>query len=222
MSKSTDWIIGASRPENSSDFSEDIAFHDHKIRFAVRHCRGKDVLDLGCVQHNPQNYQSRFWMRRALLQVSRTVQGLDIYGEGVEYLRQRGYKVSLGDAQDFSLGRDFDAIVAGDLIEHLENPGGLLASCREHLRPGGVLLISTPNPWYWRNVVKAGLFARVSNNPEHTFWICPVTLQQLAGRHGFDVTELVFGSRYARDRLVPLPKGLKHGSFHAALRTARS
>lgn len=222
MTKSTDWIIGASRPADSSDFSEEIAFRDHKIGFAVRHCRDKDVLDVGCVQHNPENYQSRFWMHRALTAVSRSVQGLDIYEEGVEYLRKKGYKVFSGDAQDFSLEQDFDVIVAGDLIEHLENPGGFLASCREHLRPGGVLLISTPNPWYWRNVAKAALFARVSNNPEHTFWICPITLQQLAARHSLEVTEVTFGSRYARDRLIPLPKGLKHTSWHAALRSVSS
>jgi hypothetical protein len=46
------WILGSGVPANYKDFSEDIAFRDHKIAFVLRHARGKDLLDLGCVQHN--------------------------------------------------------------------------------------------------------------------------------------------------------------------------
>jgi len=53
-------IIGDKSSPNIKDFSAGIAFNDHKIHFAVEPCRGKDVLDLGCVQHNPENYKSRF------------------------------------------------------------------------------------------------------------------------------------------------------------------
>ena len=52
------WLLGNSIKPNTQDFSEKIAWHDHKIRFAVHYCRDKDVLDLGCVQHNPENYKS--------------------------------------------------------------------------------------------------------------------------------------------------------------------
>lgn len=39
----------------------------------------------------------------------------------------------------------FDAVVALELIEHLENPHHFLRQCMEMLKPGGMLLLSTPN-----------------------------------------------------------------------------
>jgi len=214
---STRWLLGKRSLPQSKDFSERIAFNDHKISFAVTYCRGKDVLDLGCVQHNPENYKSRYWLHKALAEVSNTIDGLDLYKEGVDYLRKLGYHVDIGDAEQFDLGKRYDVIVAGDLIEHLENLRGFLTSCRAHLRPDGYLLISTPNPWYWPNVVKALIFGKVSNNQEHTLWMCPVTLSQLLARHGMKIRQWCYGSRYLRDRLMPFPKGVKHSSFHAAV-----
>lgn len=41
---------------------------------------------------------------------------------------------------------EFDAITAGEIIEHLEDPMGFLRACRETLAPGGLLVLSTPNP----------------------------------------------------------------------------
>ncbi len=95
--------------------------------------------------------------------------------------------------------------------------GGGFQSCRRSLHSGGKLLISTPNPWYWRNVVKAALMSHVKTNPEHTSWMCPETLRQIADRYGFQVSEITFGSRYLRDKIVPIPKGIRHTSFHAVL-----
>lgn len=215
--KSSDWLVGDQYPVKSRDLSEHIAFHDHKIKFAMTYCKEKDVLDLGCVQHNPENYKSRYWLHKALAHVANTLEGLDLYEDGIEYLREHGYHVHFGNAEGFDLGKQYDVIVAGDIIEHLEDLRGFLTSCRSHLRPGGKLLISTPNPWYWRNVVKAFLFGEVGNNPEHTLWMCPVTLNQLLSRHNMKIQHWHYGSRYLKDRLMPLPRGLKHTSFHAVV-----
>lgn len=39
----------------------------------------------------------------------------------------------------------FDAVVAGDVLEHLAYPERFVARIRDALRPGGVLLVSVPN-----------------------------------------------------------------------------
>ena len=41
---------------------------------------------------------------------------------------------------------EFEGIVAGEIIEHLENPMGFLRCCRKTLARNGVLILSTPNP----------------------------------------------------------------------------
>jgi 2-polyprenyl-3-methyl-5-hydroxy-6-metoxy-1,4-benzoquinol methylase len=210
-------LEGAHLRTDTRYFGEGVAFGDHKIAFVAKYCRNKDVLDLGCVQHDPHSYRSRYWLHKAIAAVAKSVVGLDLHEEGVRILKAQGYHVIAGDAESFDLGRTFDVIVAGDIIEHLGDLNGFLKSCKGHLQPDGRLLVSTPNPWYWRNTMKAVLHTEVSNNPEHVCWICPRTLRQLVARHGMEVGEIQFGSRYLRDRLLPLPRGWKHTSYHAEL-----
>ena len=138
--------------------------------------------------------------------------------EAAAYLddrRAKGFNVIHGDACNFDLGRKFDVIIAGDLIEHLDNFSGFFESCKRHMHEQSRLLISTPNPWFWKNIVKACLYKEVPNNAEHTCWLCPRTLRQLVRRHRMDIGEIMFGSRYHSDRFMPLPRGIKHTSFHA-------
>jgi 2-polyprenyl-3-methyl-5-hydroxy-6-metoxy-1,4-benzoquinol methylase len=211
-------LIGGRVQADARDFADDIAWSDHCIKFYVQHARGRDVLDIGCVMHNPENYKSRYWVHKALKLVARTLIGIDLYDEGVRYLRGLGFDIVTADAQDFAIGRQFDVIVAGDVIEHLEDLAGFISSCKRHLRTDGVILISTPNPWYWRNFVHAGIKSEFNSNPEHTLWFCPRTLRQLLNRHDLDIVSLSYGSRYLRDRLLPLPPGWKHTTFHAEVR----
>ena len=53
----------------------------------------------------------------------------------------------------------FDVVYAGEVIEHVYSPDRLLAECRRVLRPGGHLLLTTPNlqAWYNRVLFAAGV-----------------------------------------------------------------
>lgn len=48
------------------------------------------------------------------------------------------------DSIDLQLGRGFDLITCADVLEHLENPVPCLHFIRNHLNPGGIALLSTP------------------------------------------------------------------------------
>jgi len=52
---------------------------------------------------------------------------------------------NLNDAIPASLRQGFDCVIATELIEHLENPRHLIRQCHELLKPGGLLIISSPN-----------------------------------------------------------------------------
>jgi len=41
--------------------------------------------------------------------------------------------------------REFDVVVCADVLEHLEDPAGVLARVRRWLSPGGALFVSLPN-----------------------------------------------------------------------------
>ena len=192
---------------------EPIDFSDSRIAYVAERCRGKRVLDLGCVMHDPQSVNNRYFLHRAIHEVAARTVGLDLYAPGVENLQSLGYDVRVGDAENFSFDEKFDVIVAGDIVEHLGNLDGFLRSADAALAPGGTIIVQSPNPWYWRNVVKAVLSTEVANNREHTCWFCPRTWRQLVERYGFTIRAIQFDARYAKDRLMPLPRGLKYPAW---------
>lgn len=196
---------------------EPIAFDDPKIAYVVERCRGRRVLDLGCVMHDPAAYADRFFVHRAIREVARETVGLDLHAEGVAMLNARGCDVVVGDAENFTFDEPFDVIVAGDIIEHLGSPDGMLRSAVRALRPDGRIIVQTPNPWYWRNVMKAALHVEVPNNPEHTCWFDPRTLRQLAARYDLALRDIELHSRYRRDRFMPLPAGWRHTTWSGEL-----
>jgi SAM-dependent methyltransferase len=53
--------------------------------------------------------------------------------------------------RDAFAGEKFDVVFCGEVIEHLFSPDALLSDLRDLLRPGGILILSTPNLAYWVN-----------------------------------------------------------------------
>jgi len=49
------------------------------------------------------------------------------------------------------LGPSYDAVVCGEALHLLCNPGVALESFQKQLRPGGTLIVTTPNTWYMRS-----------------------------------------------------------------------
>jgi SAM-dependent methyltransferase len=47
--------------------------------------------------------------------------------------------------QPKKLSTKFDTIIAGEIIEHLDNPTNFLKFCYNHLNKGGFLILTTPN-----------------------------------------------------------------------------
>jgi hypothetical protein len=42
--------------------------------------------------------------------------GIDVFSDGGEFLRQKGFNVIQANAVKFELGRTFDAVFAGEII----------------------------------------------------------------------------------------------------------
>ena len=91
-------------------------------------CRDKIVLDLGCIDHSAQRALTlgERWLHRRIKDVARDLLGVDMLSEDAQKLNQLGYKIIAEDVTRMNLGRHFDVIVAGDLIEHVSNVGMFL------------------------------------------------------------------------------------------------
>jgi 2-polyprenyl-3-methyl-5-hydroxy-6-metoxy-1,4-benzoquinol methylase len=170
---------------------------DERVPIILAACKGKDVLDVGCVDHDARNAANDEWLHRKIKAVARTVLGLDLAADEIEKLRGE-YDIVCGDAQTVDLGRAFDCIVAGEIIEHLENPGLFLRNMRRHLRPGGMLVLSTPNPFYPKRLLEILLRGHTPINPQHVCWYCDTTLTQLIRRTGFAKVDVHFTNASSR------------------------
>ena len=77
---------------------------------------------------------------------NRNVVGLDLQADD----RPHNYaSVVCGDATSLSTlfpTQAFDAVLMGEFLEHVERPVDLLREAHTVLRPGGRLVLSTPNP----------------------------------------------------------------------------
>ncbi len=103
--------------------------------------RGLRVLDLGC-----GGGQNGALLKRA---GAREVVGVELDANAAAQARKRLDAVVLGDLARLDLAElgdePFDAILAGDVLEHLAEPEAVLACALTRLRPGGAVVVSLPN-----------------------------------------------------------------------------
>jgi 2-polyprenyl-3-methyl-5-hydroxy-6-metoxy-1,4-benzoquinol methylase len=166
--------------------------------------QGLDVLDVGCTgtRADGEVPAPASSLHCALCASARSVLGVDIDPKGVEQMRQAGFDVEVGDVATVQLGRGFDVVVAGEIIEHLHNAGQSLRNLASHLRSGGRIVLTTPNPFDCRQQSKILRHGLIKVHLRHTCWYDPQTLGALLGDCGFEVER---GAWLAPDkRWVPM------------------
>lgn len=117
------------------------AEHHARYRFAAAMVRGKRVLDAGC---------GAGWGCQILLDHgAASIDGVDIDEGAVRESRVRCPTGTFirADLTDLPyLEERFDMITCFEAIEHVENPLRGLDEFRRVLAPGGIVLVSSPNP----------------------------------------------------------------------------
>jgi 2-polyprenyl-3-methyl-5-hydroxy-6-metoxy-1,4-benzoquinol methylase len=153
--------------------------------------RPRRVLDVGCsTGYLAQRIQSR----------GATVVGLEIDERAAEQARRFCEGVHVGDVETMELPFEpasFDAVVCGDIIEHLRDPQSFLTRLRPLLAADGRLVLSTPNVANW--AMRIGLlFGRFRYtewgilDQTHTHLFTRKTLQECIEAAGYRVTVLDF------------------------------
>ena len=117
-------------------------------------------------------------------------EGVEIDPGGVEAARARGVTVHQGQLADAQFpDNHFDAVHSAHVIEHVYDPVALLKECYRILKPGGTLVIITPNTAGWGH----RLFGRAWLNldpPRHLILFNTSTLRVAAEKHGFEIVRL--------------------------------
>lgn len=114
--------------------------------FAIAGDAPLDILDVGCAQAT---------LALLLGERSHRVTAVDLRPEFLAYGRSRhthgDVRFVQANALEDRIPGQYDLIFANQLIEHLVYPAKLLGRLRGNLRPGGRLVVTTPNGDYLRN-----------------------------------------------------------------------
>ena len=107
----------------------------------------KNILDLGCASG---------YLARELKRTDNFVAGLDISDKFAQTLKNDLDYFAIFDIeediwpQEF-LTDKFDLIIGAEVIEHLFSPQEFLKKIKKVLKPGGEVIITTPNFLVWNN-----------------------------------------------------------------------
>jgi 2-polyprenyl-3-methyl-5-hydroxy-6-metoxy-1,4-benzoquinol methylase len=192
---------GLLSPSNVGERGAYVTFNDrplggHRLLLDLVPPGGR-VLDAGC---------SAGYLSERLVERGSTVVGIELDPGAAERARAVCEQVIVGDVEMIELPFEpgsFDAVVCGDLIEHLRDPGRFLERVRPLLRAGGRLALTTPNVANWTIRLQL-LFGRFRYtrlgilDHSHTHLFTRRTLIECVEGAGYDVDRVEF--------TVPVPK----------------
>lgn len=164
--------------------------HGAITQLVSRQCPGEaDVIDLGCYDGSllasmPARFR-KFGVEASAAASARAAErGIEVIGRSIRELGQ--------------IGRQFDVVMAVDVIEHMHQPAEMLRQMHGLTRPGGMLLVSSgdADAWPWR---LAGNAFWYSTMPEHVSFVSRQWARCMALDLGLQLRDSI-RFRYYEDR----------------------
>ena len=180
----------SARPQYRLLSLKKILSRDWRIRqFRALNLPKGRLLDVGCGHGE---------MVRAASLMGYEAFGVDMDEKAIAIARKLGIpNVSVGRAEDSKEG-PFDIVTCLDVLEHLQNPVGVLRDFGSALAPGGCIVISVP-AW------DRGPFlccVGTDNPPHHLTMWTETAVNALAVRAGYDVVEMIRKPYSGQDFMV--------------------
>lgn len=171
-----------------------------RISWLAAAARGKQVLDLGAMDETAyeSKLRSGFWLHEEVARTAMRVIGIDsstlIPAEGINtFPNARIEKVNVHELGSWLDRVEFEPeiIIAGELLEHLENPLNFLRMLKcEAKLAGKTLILTTPNATAFHNCLIATL-GMESTHHDHLSIFSYKTLWTLMSRAGLDEWEII-------------------------------
>jgi SAM-dependent methyltransferase len=187
----------------SADYFHGAEYHDYvgeqalierhfesRLKMLLRHvpdAETKTVFEIGCAYGFFLNVARTYF---------RSVRGIDISRDAVAHAAGTlGLPATVGDYLDLDISAPVDVVCLWDTIEHLQSPHRYIEHAAAHLRPEGVLALTTGDIGSavarWR-----GTRWRQIHPPTHLHYFSRATLTGLLERHGFTVEAARYDGMY--------------------------
>lgn len=170
----------------------------------VQMCRGKRVLHLGCVDEGVlhERYASGELLHLKLIKAARELWGVDISQQGIEFLSSQGIpNLIVADVEQIHTvsalkDKEFDVIVASELVEHLGNPGAFLSALSDLMMASTTTILTVPNAY------RLGTLTRMLKreeyvHPDHNYWFSYKTITTLVQKYDYLIENMyVYSSEH--------------------------
>jgi 2-polyprenyl-3-methyl-5-hydroxy-6-metoxy-1,4-benzoquinol methylase len=173
-----------------------------RVDFIKAACAGKKVLHLGCTNYpyTRGSIAANSLLHSELEATASELYGFDFDQEGIDILAENGtknlYRADLEKLEQVALNETFDVIVAGEMIEHLNNPGLFLAGIQRFMDERSELIITTVNAYAALRFAIYAVRGKGGFNepvhPDHVYYFSYKTLRLLVQRAGLEVEEFYF------------------------------
>lgn len=181
------------------------------VDFLRRHCPTGRLLEIGCAYG--------FFLQEARSHFG--VVGIEPAEDAAEHCRRNGLDVRTGVADEEMLAGlgTMDVIVLLDVIEHLPDPEETLALCVRHLRPGGIILLTTGD--FGSPLARlTGASWRLMTPPQHLWFFTAESMSRLSAHLGLTVEALDHPRKLVPASLVLFQLGRMFGLRATALRAS--
>lgn len=160
-----------------------------KTRGWLKHVSTKELrfLDVGC--GNGRNLQ----ILAALGYARQNLYGMEINGDTVERIRKQGFHCVQGRVEEAAKDLEaasFDLIVLLQVLEHVGSPQTVIESLAKLLKPGGVLVVETPNSQSLDVELFRKRYWGGYHFPRHWYIFNPDNLEKLAAAADLTVKEV--------------------------------
>jgi SAM-dependent methyltransferase len=165
-------------------------------------CRDRNVLHLGCTNYpyTEDAIEKKMLLHFDLEKVAKRLTGFDFDQAGLDILAAHGstnlFQADLEKLGEVDCNETFDVIIAGEMIEHLNNPGLFLEGIKRFMSAETRLMITTVNAYCAMRIVQYALRGKGGRNepvhPDHVAYYSHNTLRLLLERHDLAVEEFMF------------------------------
>ncbi len=174
----------------------------NRVQFIKNACVGKKVLHLGCTDYpfTKEVIKNQMLLHFELDKVANGLYGFDFDKRGIKILADAGvknlYVSNLEKLEEVDLDETFDVIIAGEMIEHLSNPGLFLKGIQRFMNPTTNLIITTINAYCGMRMLTYGFRGRGGAHepvhPDHVAYYSYSTLKVLIERENLRVNRFAF------------------------------
>ena len=191
---------------NSKTFVIEKKFPDIRRVDLIRNIsKNKKVIHIGCVDHLPlinEKIKNNIWLHKIITDVSAKCIGVDINQEGILYMKNKlGYQnvihadITKDNIPDIE-NDEWDYMILGEIIEHLDNPISFIHSIVEKYKNNvQKIIITAPNIMVKTRFKRIIRLNAEEINTDHRFWFTPYTLAKILTLAGLKNIYLDFADR---------------------------